>query len=281
MGDILKSYVQKINELPTLPVTAHEILGLTSDPLLCIDQLKNIIESDPAISARILSVANSAFFGYRTRTTRLNDAIMRIGLNNVKSIAVGISIISFLDNGKKTDEYLRLFNHSVAVGLIARFIARTLKSGHAEDILTDGLLHDLGHLVLHRFFPDVYQEIIGAFEKGGPLLVAEKETLGYTHSDIGFWLADQWNLPDTIIDTNLYHHVPSLARKNEKQVAIIHIADYIASKNIFSPLEDDPEYPLDHCAYEMLALSDNDLKDIEESISNITFSDETFTMPQC
>jgi HD-like signal output (HDOD) protein len=281
MGDILRSYVQKIKELPTIPSTAQEILSLTNDPLLSVDTIIDIVETDPAISAKILSVANSAFFGYPVRTTKLHDAIMRVGFNTVKSIAVGISVLSFLGDGKKNSDYLRLFNHSVSVGLIARYIASNLRLDIAEDILIDGLLHDLGYLVLQKYFPDVYQEILHSFEKTGSLLNAEREMFSYTHSDIGYWLADQWNLPATILDATLYHHAPSLARRNVKRTAIIHMADYITAKNIFSPIEDDPGYPLDRCTFDILTISDNDLKDMEESIDNIPLTDEIFTMPRC
>jgi HD-like signal output (HDOD) protein len=279
VGDILKSYINKIKELPTLPATAHDILNLAIDPLLSINKLKSIVEIDPAISAKILSVANSAFFGYPVRTTKLDDAIMRIGFDSVKSIAVGIAVLSFLDNGNKTDDYRRLYNHSVTVGLTARFIAKNLKLSISEDILIDGLLHDLGYLVLHRYFPTLYKNILSSLENTPSLLKAEIDTLGNTHADVGFWLADQWNLPDTILDTNLYHHTPSLARRNEKRLAIIHIADYIVAKNIISPIEKDPNYPLDHGAFDILTISDNDLKDMEESIGNVPLSDEIFNMP--
>jgi len=229
MGDILKTYVQRIKELPTLPSIAHKILVLTSDPLLSIDDLMDIVEIDPAISAKILSVANSAFFGYPVRTTKLNDAIMRIGINNVKSIAVGIAVLSFLGDGRKTPDYTKLFNHSVCVGLTSRFIAKTLRLSIADDILTDGLLHDLGYLALYKYFPEIYREILKSLKDGRPLLEAEKGILSYSHTDVGFWLADQWNLPSTVVDAVLYHHAPSLARRNSKRSAIIHIADYISA----------------------------------------------------
>ncbi len=281
MGDILQSCVQKIKELPTLPSTAQEILSLTSDPMLAIDRLLNIVESDPAISGKILSVANSAFFGYPVRTTKLNDAIMRIGMNNVKSIAIGISIFSFLDDGKKTSGYMMIFNHSVAVALTAQYIAKNLNMALAEDILIDGLLHDLGFMVLHSYFPDIFREIVTSFEQGGDLLRAEKNTLSYTHGDIGFWLANKWKLPASITDTNLYHHTPSLIRRDEQRVAIVHIADYIAAKNMYSPVKKDPGFPLDHACFDILAISDNDLMEMEESICNIPLSDEIFTLPRC
>lgn len=282
MGDILKTYVQRIKELPTLPAIAHKILALASDPLLSIDDLMDIVEIDPAISAKILSVANSVFFGYPVRTTKLNDAIMRIGINNVKSIAVGIAVLSFLGDGKKTPEYTRLFHHSVCVGLTSQFIARNLRLSLADDVLIDGLLHDLGYLALYKYFPEIYMEILKTLKDGRPMLEAEKEVLGYSHTDVGFWLADQWNLPSSVVDAVLYHHAPSLARRNSKRSAIVHLADYISSqKMLFSPVETTPDFPLDHNAFDILSISDDDMKDMEESIADIPFSDEILSLSQC
>lgn len=278
MDDIIKSHVQKIQALPTIPATANEILNLTSDPMLSIDKLRSIVERDPPIAAKILSVANSAFFGYPNQTTQLDDAIIKIGFNNVKSIAVGISVLSFLGDGKKTSDYKRLFNHSVAVGLTARYIAKNLEADIAEDLLINGLLHDLGHFVLHRYFADVYGNILNSLDHARSLLDAEKDILSYTHADVGYWLAEQWNLPDTILDTVLYHHAPSLAERDAKLLAIIHIADYIAVRNMFRPIEQDPNYPLDLNCFAILKLSDSILNDIEGSVGSILSSDEIFAM---
>jgi len=269
MQDKLKSFVDKIEKLPTLPIIAQEILSLNNDPLLSIDKLTNIVEKDPAISAKIISAANSPFFASLNQPTNLNDAIMRIGFNNVKSIAIGISILSFMDDSKKITDYTRIFNHSVTVGLAARFIAKTLNMRDEEDILIEGLLHDLGYLVLNKYFPDMYKQILKNLENEKSILDAERDIIHHTHADIGFWLADKWSLPDTILDTTLYHHTPSLAKRNEKHVGIVHISDYITAKNNYSPIDRDPGYTLDQSSLDILSISDNDLKDIEQLVCNI------------
>jgi len=276
MRNTFKSNIQKIEKLPTLPEIAHHILHLTNDPLFSINELKNIVEKDPAISARIISVANSAFFGASVRTMKLDDAIMRIGLNNVKSIAVGISVLTLFGEDKITSDYKRLFNHSLTVGLTARSLAREFRMIIGENILLDGLLHDLGYLVLSSYFPEVYQNMLDSFQFSRSLLDAEKNILGYSHAEIGFWLAEQWNLPSTLLDTILYHHTPSLSRNNARRVAIIHIADYIVSKESFGPFEKDPNYSLDRDACALLGISDNDLKHMEETVQ---FTDEIFNIP--
>jgi HD-like signal output (HDOD) protein len=101
----------------------------------------------------------------------------------------------------------------------------------------------------------------------GSILDAERDIIHHTHADIGFWLAEKWNLPDTILDSVLYHHAPSLAARNEKHAAIVHIADYIAAKNNFGPFEIDPGYLLDQNSFDILSITENDLKNMEETIS--------------
>src|SRR3989304_8807282 len=99
MNESLRAFVKNIRNLPTIPVIAHEVLSLLSDELLSVEKLESIVEKDPAISAKILSVANSALFGFQVSTDALSGAMMRIGFNNVKNIALGISLMTILDDG--------------------------------------------------------------------------------------------------------------------------------------------------------------------------------------
>ncbi len=279
MKQILKSFIQKSENLPTVPKIANKIISLTNDPMLSIDGLKNIVERDPAISAKILSVANSSFFGFPVHTRVLSDAIMRIGFKQVKSIAFGLSILTIFGGSKTTSNYKRVFNHSVAVGLSARLMSRHLQLDFEEDIMSDGLLHDLGYLVLDRYSPDIFQKITGANQNALSLLEAEKTILDCTHADVGYWLAEHWKLPETTFHACLYHHAPSLARRNEKHVATIHIADHLVSSGILSPIEQNGNCPLDRHAMDILGISDDDLKHMEKLLESISLSDDIINMP--
>lgn len=278
MDESLRTLVEKIKKIPTIPVVAHEILSLIRDDLVAINKLEKIVENDPAISAKIMSVANSAFYGYKTSAKTLDNAIMRIGFNSVKNIALGISLLTVLGNGKdqRTLDYQRVFNHSVSVGFIAGALIREFKFDISEEIFINGILHDLGYMVLNRYFPKTYIEVLAEFEKEKSLLDAEENVLGFTHAEVGRWLAEKWNLPNAVADTILYHHKPSLAKRHKRRVSLIHIADYITTKFIISPTEKDPEYPFDFSSLEMLGISANDLRDMEEKISGARLSDELF-----
>lgn len=279
MNDELKACVQKITKLPTVPVIAQQVLNLTSDETVSVAKLEKIIENDPAIAAKILSVANSAFFSTGVRTRTLHNAILRVGFSNVRNIALGISLMTIFGNGKQTSplDYQRVFNHSVTVGFVARLMTKHLSLNIAEEALMNGLLHDIGFLVLNRYFPDRYRDVMQAFAGGTALLDAEQEVLGFSHAEIGFWLAQKWELPGSVADTILFHHMPTHAKKHIKHVAIVHIADYMTSKGVLSPLKEDPQYPIESLALEILGLSHENFKVIESEVSNITISGEIFS----
>jgi putative nucleotidyltransferase with HDIG domain len=278
MINSLKEYVQRIKNLPTIPMIAQEILGVVNKDLTSVNKLETIVENDPAISAKILSVANSAFFGVSTPARTLNNAILRIGFDNVKNIALGISLMTVLGNGRqgKSIDYQRIFNHSITVGFVARLIVKKLKMSAPEEIFMNGLLHDIGFLVLNRYFPDNYLKVLTLFEEGKSLLDAEKEVLDFTHADMGAWLAEQWTLPGNVIDSTRYHHTPALANKNVKQIAIIHLADYVSSCNVLPATSKNPEYPLDESVFEILDISEDGLRTIEVEVSGMSFSGEIF-----
>ncbi len=270
MNDSLKLYVKKITKLPTLPVIAQEILATVGDDLLSVSKLEKIIENDPAISAKILSVANSAFFGFKTPAETLNNAMVRIGFNNIRNIALGISLITVLENGNREGafDYQRIFNHSITVGFIARLLSKHLKLAITEEVLICGMLHDIGFLVLSRYFCNTYKDVLSGLDKGKTLIESEKEVLDFTHADIGKWLAEQWSLPRTVLNSTLYHHSLSLAKENLQHVAVIHIADYLTTRNILSATEKDPGYPFDSICLEILGISENDFSAIETQVKS-------------
>jgi putative nucleotidyltransferase with HDIG domain len=268
MNDNVRQYVRKITKLPTLPAIAQEILGLVNNDLITVDKLEKIIENDPAITAKVLSVSNSAYFGMKSPTKSLGNAIMRIGFNNVKNVAIGVSLMTVMEDGSKDRalDYSRIFNHSVTVGFMARMMTKEIKCRVSEGILMDGILHDIGYLILSKYFSDDYKKVLEDYKQTGSLLESEESVFGFTHAEIGHWLAEKWKLPSNVMDTISYHHKPSLVKKNHKRVALIHIADYISSKNMMPPTKESPNYPLDPKALSILELSQDAFNSMEAKI---------------
>jgi putative nucleotidyltransferase with HDIG domain len=261
MNDSLKYHVEKITKLPTLPVIAQKILANIDDDLISVNKLVGIIGHDPAISAKILSFANSAFLGFREPARTLNNAIVRIGFDSVKNIALAISVMTVLE-GKRQKialNYGRVFNHSIAVGITAKLLSERFHLSITDEILVAGTLHDIGLLILSRYFPDRYPEVLSSCDGEKTITAAEKEVFNFTHADIGSWLADKWYLPDTVTDTVLYHHDPLRAQRNRTHVAVVHIADYIAAQYIIKSTAQDFNEALDTACLDILGIAEDDL----------------------
>ncbi len=276
MSDVSRLYVKKITKLPTLPVIAQEILSLTSDDLISIEKLEDVIENDTSISAKILSVSNSVFFGTEIPNTSINNAIVRIGFNNVRNIAIGIALFTLLIKGNNSGPLSnrKLFKHSISVGLISKIVAEFLDFFEKDEVFLCGMLHDIGLLLMNSYMEDAYYTVVNEFKNESFLCDAEKKVLGYTHADIGLWLAEQWKLPEKVRNSIFFHHEPALI--SDRLVSIIHIADYLSSRNSFNPVERIENCKFDDSTIKFLGLSDNDIKEIEKSLKKEIFSDRVF-----
>ncbi len=278
MNESLRLFVQKITKLPTIPVVAHEILSLTDNDLVSVDKLEKIVSKDPAISAKIVGLSNAAFFGYQMPHASVAGAINKIGFTNAKNIALGISLMTIFDNKhlKLAHDYGRIYRHSIATGLVALRLAANLRIKPDDDLFLSGMLHDLGLLLLNSYFPDIYCKTAETARERKNLLEAETLLLGFTHAHIGAWIADTWNLSDTLHEVIMHHHTPSLARNYKGTVALVHVADYITLKRFFSLTEQHVCCPLDPLALFLLDIPEKNFDDIASGIPENMFEDGIF-----
>src|SRR5512135_1521041 len=181
MDDSLRVLTQKIPKLPTIPSVADKIIQLVSSKAAVVGSIVDTIEKDPAISAKVISFANAAFYRMGQPVTTIQDAVMKIGFDNVKSIALGISLLTLFKGkqGGDKSEYHNIIRHSIAVGVIAKEIADLVEWRDHEDVFTSGLLHDIGLMVMHTFFPEICAKVIDRFRNGMPFPQAEKEGCGF------------------------------------------------------------------------------------------------------
>ncbi len=275
----LRFFVQKIPKLPTLPIIAERIFGMVDDDAASVESVVDTIEKDPAIAAKVLSFANAAFYGSGEPVLSVRGAVMRIGFKNIMSIALSISLMTIFSENKErfAAAYHRIFLHSVAVAVISRQVAEKVSREVADMAFMAGLLHDIGQLVIIRYFPDDYLRIFDEFNRGVFLLDAEKKVLGITHADIGIWLADKWNLPVIIQDAVQFHHAPSEAPTTSQMiVALIHVSDIIASRHSFGFFESGSVNAFDYSALEILGISEKDLETIEAGLDKQSFPVELF-----
>ncbi|MFH0919281.1 MAG: HDOD domain-containing protein [Fibrobacterota bacterium] len=229
--------LDEIDNLPTLPVVVRQIQKLIANPHSSMAQIAQVISRDQAITSRVIRLVNSAYYGLGGRVSSIQQAIVILGLNTVKNLVLGVSIVKTFERHGSASLFDReeLWKHSFAVALGAKMMAQKAKKPESEDYFISGLLHDIGILVLDQFFHD---ELVSVVKRA--LLdkidypEAEFQVLGLTHSEIGAALAGKWQIPLFIADTIRFHHRPLLGKPEHPdspdKIMIVHVADGMARK---------------------------------------------------
>jgi len=225
-SDVLKNKI----DLPSLPQVFEQITEVMSDPNSSAGDFADIIIKDPALSARILRIVNSAFYGFRSRVDTISHAVSIIGTNDLYSLSLSMSVLKMFDNipGHVVD-MKSFWQHAIACGIIAKTIAEHQGFSNTERFFVTGLLHDIGRLVLYKYLPD---ETGGALTRAGLndslLFQSESEVLGFNHSRIGGMLMKKWRLPSRLEHMVRFHHKPENSSYIH-ETAIIHVSDILAN----------------------------------------------------
>ena len=220
----IKRKLDSLTELPTIPTVMSQVLSALDNPKLSAKQLATMIERDQTLTARVLRVANSPFYGFARRISTIDLAVVILGVNALKEIVLSLLVQKFFTRLSRSLFDIKSFwNYSLFCGSSARLIARKLGYKLAGEAFVAGLMHDLGILIIVEYFRKEFSEIKKTQRKQMlSLIEAEKIILNCTHSDIGLWLAEKWNLPPRLCDAIKYHHVPYkllLDKKDPKRLS--------------------------------------------------------------
>ncbi len=242
----LTDRLSSIRELPTFPTTALEVMRLASDSDSSAAELAQIISKDPSLSARILRVANSPFYGFARKISTVEWAIVALGFETLRDTVLSLTLIDLFKGGAaKHFDPRRFWKHAIDTASSARSLAKEIRLRRPGEAYAVGLLHDIGILVLYKYFPDDFEEIQTLIdEQSLPQSQAEAIVIGTNHADVGAWLADKWNFPKHFVEAIRYHHNPAFAEVNPQLTAVVHIANQIASATGYScsdlPIKVDP-----------------------------------------
>jgi putative nucleotidyltransferase with HDIG domain len=221
--------------LPTLPVVVNNIITTARSEKTSAKDLANFIVNDQAISARVLRIANSAYYGMSRKIDSISRAIVVIGFKEIISLALGMGIFSALSKkgGGAPSDITELWKHSIGVAFAARNVAKKTKKVADESTILVGLLHDIGKIVFCLYFPDEYGEALKkTVNHQTPLCKIEKDCLGLDHAEMAYLLMNQWNFPANLIQPVRYHHNPSVCPKEGVHMAmIVNLADSICHQS--------------------------------------------------
>jgi HD-like signal output (HDOD) protein len=220
----IRTKLESMQQLPAIPAVASIVLQAIDNPDSSGIVLAKLIERDPALTARVLAVANSPFYGFSRKISTVELAIVLLGLSTIKEIIISLILQGVFARVKNNVFDINSFwRYSVFCGSTARFFARRLGYRVAGEAFVAGLMHDVGVLIEAEYFTKEFLEIREHQLKWGVSFVeAELTVIQCTHADIGAWLAERWQLPPQLIESLYYHHSLDLADKEPLAHASIH-----------------------------------------------------------
>ena len=211
---------------------AGQVMQIANEPESDASGLTAAMESDVALSARVLKCVNSSAYATRRKITNLQQAIAYLGTKQIRNLAVTAAVSDLFKNDEAIGIYCRsnLWKHLVSVGICARMIAKRLDSDEAEDIFLAGLLHDIGIVLEDQHVHDHFLAVIGSLDKNRTLAQVERDIMGFDHTTLGEKVAENWKFPESITAVIRHHHMSAHYRGDESDlVRCVEVANFICS----------------------------------------------------
>lgn len=232
MSVTIDKVVGDISQLVSVPVVWLKINEMVNSHNSSIHDVGRVVSQDPGLTARVLSLANSAAFGLRTKVDNVNKAVAMVGMRRLRDMVLATYVVeAFGDVSSKPATLENFWKHSIYCGLAARYLAYELQLEQSDALFVAGLLHDLGQLVMFRVIPDLEGHMLTqAVEQQDveDLHEVEQKLFGFDHAMLGGELATQWKFSDMLSETIRYHHDIECAEKFPLQTAIVNIANCLA-----------------------------------------------------
>ncbi len=218
----LEDRIKDISDLLTLPDVVSKINSLVRDPDTSAADITMVISTDIALSAKVLKLVNSPFYGFNRRITSINYAIVILGFNAIRNLALSAFMYDIYSTSNAIFDTREFWRFSICCAAGSQAIAKKIGYAGVDDAFMAGLLHDIGLVIMSQYFKDDFAKVINRTHSEGILVSeAEKLEIDYTHCEVGALLLDRWNLPDDII--SVCRKYPSPDDTCSKLCAIVHI----------------------------------------------------------
>lgn len=227
----IRQRIQKIDaKLPEAPTIISELNDVIADPFATSNDVAQVVNKSPSLAALLLKIVNSAYYGFPSRIDRISRAVTIIGTKEISGLALGICVMrAFSDIPPEVIDMQAFIRHSLASGMVARILGALKNMEQTEQLFVSGLLHDIGKLIVFKYFSKYTHSYIGlAITSGQSVFSAEKAVLGLNHTQIARYLLKKWRLPPGLENNVVFHHTPAKASDPTK-AGILQLADLIAN----------------------------------------------------
>jgi len=269
----MRLLINKISTLPTLPHVVRKLGKILENPMVSAEEVNRIISSDQVLTAKILKLVNSAFYGFPGQISTVTHAIVILGFTAVKSIALSASVFDMFPAEGQAFHFDRkqFWEHSIGTAVIAKVLARKMNYQEEEEAFVAALLHDIGKVILDQYIHELFLLILtNTQEWDTSFIEAEKQMMNFTHQDVGNWLGEKWSLPLELKESIAYHHNPDKANNGFILATICHLADVFARVKSIGNGGDSFVPQINPAAWKASTLTENDilplLDEIDEEI---------------
>ncbi|MEM7681595.1 MAG: HDOD domain-containing protein [Planctomycetota bacterium] len=271
VDSIVQSAISEVSHIATLPEVTMKIIHLVEDPDSTAQDLNKVISNDPALGARILKVVNSAFYGLPGQIGSINRAVVLLGLNAVKNIAIAASLAKLFRGGKICSHFdaRDLWTNAIASATTTRLLAERVGLGLPDEAFLAGLIHDIGLMVEIQAKRTEFVEALELFyaEENVSLIEAETKVIGASHEQFGAGLCKQWKFPVSFQYVTGFHHRPwELAEANRTLSNLVYVADILTCRLELGFSAGKPDAEPDPRVLADLKLTEQGLKDIADAI---------------
>ncbi|MBF0285189.1 MAG: HDOD domain-containing protein [Magnetococcales bacterium] len=265
----LERLIISLNRVTSFPTIVLRLNETVENPEHSLEQIAAIIDGDPGLSAKLLRVANSSFYGFPFPVCTTIRAVTMIGTRQLRDLTTAACMIDLFD-GIPADlvNMDSFWRHSIACGVTARVLAIARREPNVEQYYLAGLMHDIGRLALYSQASEAMREMLERLQREpGPLYREEERLLGFDHGRLGGHLLRNWNLPPSLFLPVQYHHHPSLSEDYQLMSAVVHVADIVAKCLGFGSSGDSRVPPLDPWAWEAIDLPASVLPKVMDEVA--------------
>lgn len=243
----IATLVRRIEAIPPLPIVARQIMELLQDEETPMGKIAELVEKDIALATRLMTLANSPFYGTLGKVSSIDHALVLLGLKEVRAALLAISVHQFFSDRqhaslKSADGIRDHWRHAIVCSQTAKMLANRFKVEDADSIFLAALLHDIGKVAMECFLPSRYRQVIAEVrEKKVPFSRVERYIMGATHYQVAAKLLQQWHFPGRIILPVFFHHAPWHAEEFSNATVIVYLANLLTHMAGYPTLAEEPK----------------------------------------